>query len=225
MIMAKTLIGNVKGNDGRGISKIEKTATTGDVDTYTITYTDNTTSTYEVHNGDTIAIQRQIVPSADIESSTTATKSYGVGDYLILNGTLRKVTAPIAMGNQITNYNSKATTVTGEIERQHVTVETGTATQTSSSNCTLKSCNWEMVGNLVYVSLEAKMTSNVEAGNMISIGLSGLPSNMKLARSVGWSGTTLFLGNLEKDSLTSKIMITSVSNGINFGFHFISVCW
>lgn len=113
--MAKTLIGNVKGNDGRGISKIEKTATTGDVDTYTITYTDSTTSTYEVQNGDTIAIQRQIVPSAAIESSTTATKSYGVGDYLILNGVLRKVTSAIASGNQITDSNSTATTVTGEL--------------------------------------------------------------------------------------------------------------
>lgn len=115
MIMAKTLIGNVKGNDGRGISKIEKTATTGDVDTYTITYTDSTTSTYDVRNGDTIAIQRQIVPSAEIESSTTATQPYGVGDYLILNGVLRKVTAAIASGNQITDSNSKATTVASEL--------------------------------------------------------------------------------------------------------------
>lgn len=123
MIMAKTLIGNVKGNDGRGISKIEKTATTGDVDTYTITYTDSTTSTYDVRNGDTIAIQRQIVPSAAIESSTTATQSYGVGDYLILNGVLRKVTAPIAGGNQITDSNSKATTVTSELSPAADTVD------------------------------------------------------------------------------------------------------
>lgn len=115
MIMARTLIGNIKGANGRGISKIEKTATTGDVDIYTITYTDGTTSTYDVHNGDTIAVQRQIVPSAEIESSTTATKSYEVGDYLILNGVLRKVTASIAKGSTISDSNSAATTVTGEV--------------------------------------------------------------------------------------------------------------
>lgn len=40
-----------KGDDGRGIVSIEKTGTRGSVDTYTITYTDGTTSTFEVTNG------------------------------------------------------------------------------------------------------------------------------------------------------------------------------
>lgn len=39
------------GNDGRGIISVEKTATSGLVDTYTITYTDETTSTFDVTNG------------------------------------------------------------------------------------------------------------------------------------------------------------------------------
>jgi hypothetical protein len=39
------------GADGRGIVSIAKTATQGLVDTYTITYTDGTTSTFEVTNG------------------------------------------------------------------------------------------------------------------------------------------------------------------------------
>ena len=116
--MAKTLIGNIKGKDGRGISKIEKTATTGVVDTYTITYTDGTQSTYEVRNSDAIAVQRQIAPSAAIESSTTATQSYTAGDFVVVSGVLRKVTASIAKGDQITDSNSKATTVTGELARK-----------------------------------------------------------------------------------------------------------
>lgn len=113
--MAKTLIGNVKGKDGRGISKIEKTATTGTLDTYTITYTDGTQSTYELRNADNIAVQRQIVPSAAVESSTTASQSYAAGDYVVVNGVLRKVTASITRGYTISDYNSTATTVTGEI--------------------------------------------------------------------------------------------------------------
>lgn len=40
-----------QGEDGRGIVSITKTATTGLVDTYTITYTDGTTSTFTVTNG------------------------------------------------------------------------------------------------------------------------------------------------------------------------------
>ena len=113
--MAKTLIGNIKGKDGRGISKIEKTATTGSVDTYTMTYTDGTTSTYDVNNSDSISLQRQIVPSAAVESSTTASQAYSAGNYVVVNGVLRKVTASIANGSAISDSNSTATTVTGEI--------------------------------------------------------------------------------------------------------------
>ena len=114
--MARTLIGNIKGKDGRGITSIEKTGTTGQVDTYTITYTDSTTSTFTVNNSDSIAIQRQIVPSAAVESSATASQAYSAGDYVVVNGILRKVTAAIAKGNTISDSNSTATTVTGEIK-------------------------------------------------------------------------------------------------------------
>lgn len=113
--MAKIIIGNVKGKDGRGISKIIKTASTGTVDTYTITYTDNTTSTFTIDHLDSISLQRQIVPSAAVESSATASQAYAAGDYVVVNGLLRKVKAAIAKGNAISNSNSTATTVTGEL--------------------------------------------------------------------------------------------------------------
>ena len=113
--MAKTLIGNIKGKDGRGISKIDKTATTGSVDTYTIAYTDGTKSTYEVKNSDSVAIQRQIVPSAAVESSSTASQAYAAGDYVVVGGVLRKVKSSITKGSTIGDSNSTATTVTGEI--------------------------------------------------------------------------------------------------------------
>lgn len=151
MIMAKTLIGNIKGSNGRGISKIEKTATTGDVDTYTITYTDSTTSTYDVHNADAIAVQRQIVPSAEIESSATATKSYGVGDYLILNGVLRKVTAAIEKGATISDSNSTATTVTGELSAKKIASGTISALGATFS--------WEAYSELGFVNIVYKRVS------------------------------------------------------------------
>lgn len=113
--MAKTLIGNIKGKDGRGIASIEKTGTTGSVDTYTIRYTDGTTSTYTVNNSDSIALQRQIVPSAAVESSATASQTYASGDYVVVNGVLRKVKSAIAKGNAISDSNSTATNVMHEI--------------------------------------------------------------------------------------------------------------
>lgn len=113
--MAKTLIGNIRGKDGRGIASINKTGTTGSVDTYTIKYTDNTTSTYTVNNSDSVSLQRQIVPSAAVESSATASQAYAAGDYVVVRGVLRKVTASIAKGNAISDSNSTATTVGGEL--------------------------------------------------------------------------------------------------------------
>lgn len=114
--MAKIVIGNVKGKDGRGITKIVKTASTDTVDTYTIIYTDNTTSTFTINNSNSISLQRQIVPSAAVESSTTASQAYTAGDYVVVGGVLRKVKSSIAKGSIISNSNSTATTVTGEIE-------------------------------------------------------------------------------------------------------------
>lgn len=113
--MAKTLIGNVKGKNGRGITSIKKTGTDGSVDTYTITYTDSTTSTFTVNNSDNVLLQRQIVPSAAVESSATASQAYAAGDYVVVNGVLRKVKSAIARGNTIGYSNSTATTVTGEL--------------------------------------------------------------------------------------------------------------
>lgn len=113
--MAKTLIGNIKGKNGRGIVSIKKTGTSGSVDTYTITYTDSTTSTFTINNSDNISLQRQIVPSAAVESSTTASQQYAAGDYVVVNSVLRKVKSAIAKGNTISNSNSTATTVTGEL--------------------------------------------------------------------------------------------------------------
>lgn len=113
--MAKTLIGNIKGKNGRGITSIKKTGTDGSVDTYTITYTDSTTSTFTINNSDSISLQRQIVPSAAVESSATASQAYAAGDYVVVNGVLRKVTAAIAKGNAISDSNSAATTITGEL--------------------------------------------------------------------------------------------------------------
>lgn len=112
--MAKTLIGNIKGKNGRGITSIKKTGTTGSVDTYTITYTDDTTSTFTINNSDSISLQRQIVPSAAVESSATASQAYAAGDYVVVNGILRKVKSAISKGGTISDSNSTATTVTGE---------------------------------------------------------------------------------------------------------------
>ena len=86
------------GSDGRGIASIEKTGTSGNVDTYTITYTDETTSTFTVTNG-TNGTDGQdgsdgLTPSIDpdtkhwmIGETDTNVKAEGTDGKTILNGT------------------------------------------------------------------------------------------------------------------------------------------
>lgn len=56
-----------------------------------------------------------IVPKASVESSATASQAYSAGQYVVVNGILRKVKSAIAKGNTISDSNSTATTVTGEL--------------------------------------------------------------------------------------------------------------
>lgn len=156
--MAKTLIGNVKGKDGRGIASIEKTGTTGSVDTYTIRYTDDTTSTYTVNNSDGISLQRQIVPSAAVESSATASQAYEAGDYVVVNGVLRKVKSAIAKGNTISDSNSTATTVTGELATLGDSVSNASINwKVPYSDSTIQI---ERIGNAVFCHGNVKFTSS-----------------------------------------------------------------
>jgi hypothetical protein len=68
------LIGNLEGaqgETGNGIESIELTSTSGLVDTYTITYTDGSTSSFTIHNGAVPTIT--INATADALSSDTPT--------------------------------------------------------------------------------------------------------------------------------------------------------
>lgn len=151
--MAKTLIGNIKGKNGRGITSIKKTGTTGSVDTYTITYTDSTTSTFTINNSDGISLQRQIVPSAAVESSATASQAYKAGSYVVVKGVLRKVKSAIAKGNTISDSNSTATTVTGEFATLRDSVSRhGTVSLTTNLN-----------DNIVQVTFDTPITGDYVA--------------------------------------------------------------
>jgi hypothetical protein len=82
----------IAGKDGRGIVSIVKTATSGLVDTYTITYTDNTTSTFNVTNGKDGENGQDGQDGADGVGIVSITKTSSVGlvdTYTILftNGT------------------------------------------------------------------------------------------------------------------------------------------
>ena len=176
--MAKIIIGNVKGKDGRGITSIRKTGTTGSVDTYTITYTDDTTSTFNINNADDISLQRQIVPSAAVESSATASQAYAAGDYVVVNRVLRKVKSAIAKGSAISDYNSTATTVTGELANAVSPTVLSNSTMRSGGSVNIPTiADWLVIG--VFVSMAGSDNTDQEVmipcyvGDKFVSGLSG----------------------------------------------------
>ena len=79
----------IAGADGRGIESIVKTGTSGLVDTYTITYSDNTTSTFNVTNGANGAQGAQGADGVGITSIDKTSTSGLVDTYTITmsNGT------------------------------------------------------------------------------------------------------------------------------------------
>lgn len=182
--MAKTLIGNIKGKDGRGIASIEKTGTTGSVDTYTIKYTDGTTSTYTVNNSDSVSLQRQIVPSAAVESSATASQAYAAGDYVVVGGVLRKVTAAIAKGNAISDSNSTATTVAGELATVGGSVSRSTFTANMSNISSDDKLHGIKANGIVSVWLDGAVTLSSQVGEWESIIIATIPSGFRPKTSI-----------------------------------------
>ena len=81
----------VKGDTGNGIVSIAKTGASGLVDTYTITFTDGSTTTFAVTNGADGDI-------TNVAQAFDATKAYSAGDMVLYQGTLYTFTAAHAAG-------------------------------------------------------------------------------------------------------------------------------
>lgn len=79
------------GPTGNGISFITKTGTAGSVDTYTITYTNGNTSTFNVTNGEVTEAALAGIIAAEYDS----TKTYAVGDFCLHSGALYECTTAI----------------------------------------------------------------------------------------------------------------------------------
>lgn len=83
-IIFKTLM--LKGEAGGTISSIEKTSSVGDVDTYTITLNDGTTSTFEVTNGSNIASIEKTATAGLIDTYTVTLTNGDTSTFEVKNG-------------------------------------------------------------------------------------------------------------------------------------------
>lgn len=82
--IVKTLM--LKGQAGQSVKGIKKTGTSGFVDTYTITLTDGTTSTFTVTNGKGISSIRKTGTNGLVDTYTTTYTDGTTSTFMITNG-------------------------------------------------------------------------------------------------------------------------------------------
>jgi hypothetical protein len=83
-IFFKTII--LKGRDGTSIGSLEKTATVGATDTYTITLTDGETYTFEVTNGTSISNISYTSSSGNVDTYTVTLTDGSTTTFNVTNG-------------------------------------------------------------------------------------------------------------------------------------------
>lgn len=83
-IFFKTIM--LKGEAGGTISRIEKTATSGIVDTYTIYLNDGTSTTFEVTNGSSIASIEKTATSGLQDTYTITLTNGDTSTFVVMNG-------------------------------------------------------------------------------------------------------------------------------------------
>lgn len=158
----------VAGEGGRGIVSITLTGTSGLVDTYTITYTDNTTSTFTVTNGEDGRSEQsdwaQTDPSADdyIKNKPSLATVATSGSY---NDLLNKPTIPAAQVQSdwnVSDISSKA------YIKNKPTIDT--ALSSSSTNAVQNKAVKAALDTKVNTSDLASVTEDSEGADLVGYG-------------------------------------------------------
>ena len=136
------------GETGNGISNIRKTSTSGLVDTYTITYTDGTTTTFTVTNG-----QNGTGSVADVWQNGTS----------VLDGTVAKV---VADANVQSDWNESDSTDDAYIKNKP-SIPTATSDLTNDSNYVSDSDYVHTDNN--YTSAEKSKLSGIASGAEVNV--------------------------------------------------------
>ena len=113
-INAGTTQRGIQGVPGRGIASITLTSTVGNTDTYTITYTDGTTSTFEVENGSGISTIALTATSGLVDTYTIYFDNGNTETFDVTNGKdgIDGTSATIEVGNVSTGAAGTSATVT-----------------------------------------------------------------------------------------------------------------
>ena len=195
-------LGHVVGADGKGIVSIEKTGTSGLVDTYTITYTDDTTSTFEVTNGE---------GGADIVTAWEQTLSdTKVPSEKLTKNTLDTKQATLVSGTNIKTINNNSILGSGNIDIQGTGVDIDTSFPSTPSDTHVPSTK------LVKNSLPTKLSDLTNDSDFIETSsTTGLIKNDGSIMTSGTGSTNYSAGNHTHSGYVSATKVTSWSSTVS----------
>ena len=121
-----------KGKDGVSIQNIEKTSTSGSVDTYTITYSDGSTSTFKVTNG---VDGSQGIQGEKGEDGRTPTITISEDGYWVIDGVKSTVLAKGQKGQDgVSIQNIEKTSTSGSVDTYTITYSDGSTSTFKVTN-------------------------------------------------------------------------------------------
>ena len=200
--------------NGNGISTIAKTSTAGLVDTYTITFTNGDTTTFTVTNGEN-GQDVSVSNLAPVESTSTASQSYAVGDHLVWNSIYYEVIQAIALGEAFQiDVNIQATTIDKYINR----------VTSYSTNETIIG-KW-IDGTNVYRKVVNIDSYTVQANRHSRIGLYSLPGDikniinisctLKVGSSTAWKRVVPFM-NFGDNDISTNFSLSDLRQMVSLG--------
>jgi hypothetical protein len=136
-IIFKTLL--LKGETGNNIASIEKTATSGIVDTYTITLTDGSTTTFEVTNGSSIESVEKTSTQGDRDIYTITLDNGETYNFTVTNATKTQLANVInygAIGDGVTDDTQAFIDALADTDYNGIEIPSGTYLITSMINIT-----------------------------------------------------------------------------------------
>lgn len=127
-------------------------------------------------NATNLAINNILGDCATVEETTTASKAYDIGDYLVMDGYFYKVTAAISAGNTlVVGGNIEQTNVGAEIStlNKDLLNKTETISGCTSTVGAVSTCEMYTIGKIAFLNADINPVTNRSASDFLV-----LPSNL-----------------------------------------------